>query len=227
MGAATDKSPKQITVYGRLSFPTLTAKEAYERSQKGSYPVADVASAKPDFQLLLDQAQHDKLVAHIETVFLPYCAQQAAAGEKKDALDAKEVKDLVKQVKSKDLEGVYNTPLKPVHEKSAELAPECVSTLKVIGSAGTDIDQRAIVRGEDELLPGSDVIQFPTVQPIGMTVHSLYPGCYVAVTLNLYAYHNGKLPGFSAGGNVAVFRANADRFGGGVTIDEDEMFLDD
>ena len=54
----------------------------------------------------------------------------------------------------------------------------------------------------------------------------MYPGAYVAVTLNLYAYHNGKLPGFSAGASVAVFKADGERFGGGTTVDEDEIFLD-
>jgi hypothetical protein len=54
----------------------------------------------------------------------------------------------------------------------------------------------------------------------------MYPGAYVAVTANLYAYHNGKPPGFSAGCSVAVFKADADRFGGGVAVDEDEIFMD-
>ena len=48
----------------------------------------------------------------------------------------------------------------------------------------------------------------------------------MTATLNLYAYHNGKHPGFSAGANVAVFKSDNDRFGGGVSVDEDEMFMD-
>ena len=47
------KDPKNVTFYGRLSYPTLTAQEAYERSLKGSYPAKDVGSAAPDFLLLV------------------------------------------------------------------------------------------------------------------------------------------------------------------------------
>jgi hypothetical protein len=102
-----------------------------------------------------------------------------------------------------------------------------VATIKVIGTKGVDMELKAIVNSEDELLvPDPDLIQFPVIKPIGQTVHSMYPGAYVAATLNLYAYHNGKLPGFSAGASVAVFKADGERFGGGATIDEDEMFLD-
>jgi hypothetical protein len=54
----------------------------------------------------------------------------------------------------------------------------------------------------------------------------MYGGCYVAATLNLYAFISGKLPGFSASASVAVFKADGDRFGGGTAVDEDEIFLD-
>ena len=220
------KNPKTVTVYGRLSFPTFTAKEAYDRSQKGQYPAADIASASPDFQLLLEQAQLDKLMNHVETEFLPYCVEQGNKGEKRDVLTQQEVDDLLAQL-AKGYDGVYNTPFKPVHEKTAPLAPEAVATIKVIGNRGVDIELKAIVNGEDELVvPDPDLLQFPVIKPISATVHSMYPGCYVAATLNLYAYHNGKLPGFSAGAGVAVFKADGDRFGGGVSIDEDEIFLD-
>jgi hypothetical protein len=225
--AAQQKSPKTVTIYGRLSFPTWTAQAAYDRSQKGKYPAADVASAAPDFQLLVEQAQLDKLRTHVETVFMPYCVQQDAAGEKRDTLTKKEADDLIKQIKSATFDGVYNTPIKPVHEKTVPLAPEAVATVKVIGNKGTDIELRAIVAGENELLvPEPDLLSFPVVRPIGQTVHQMYAGAYVAVTLNLYAYHNGKLPGFSAGASVAVFKADGERIGGGTTVDEDEIFAD-
>jgi Protein of unknown function (DUF2815) len=225
--AAQQKSPKTVTIYGRLSFPTFTAQEAYDRSQKGSYPAADVASASPDFQLLVEQAQLDKLLGHIESTFLPYCVQQEAAGEKRDVLSKKEAADLLKQVKTLDPDGVYNTPVKPVHEKTAPLAPEAVATVKVIGGRGSDIELRAIVNDEQELLvPDPALLTFPVVKPIGQTVHTMYAGAYVACTLNLYAYHNGKLPGFSAGATVAVFKADGDRIGGGTAVDEDEIFTD-
>jgi len=83
------------------------------------------------------------------------------------------------------------------------------------------------VTSEDELLvPDPDLLTFPVIKPIGQTVHSMYPGAYVAATLNLYAYHNGKHPGFSAGASTAVFKADGERFGGGTSVDEDEIFLD-
>jgi hypothetical protein len=224
MGA---KNPKTVTIYGRLSFPTFTAKEAYDRSQKGNYPAADIASASPDYQLLLEQAQLDKLMAHIENEFFPYCIAQGAAGEKRDVLDAAEVKKLLAGLKGDLADQTFNTPIKPIHEKTAPLAPEAVAAVKVIGSKGTDMELKAIVNSEDELaVPDPDLLQFPVIKPLSATVHSLYPGCYAAATLNLYAYHNGKHPGFSAGSGVAIFKTDGDRFGGGVDIDEDEIFLD-
>lgn len=220
------KNPKTVTIYGRLSFPTFTAKAAYDRSQKGKYPAADIASAAPDFQLLLEQAQLDKFVTHVTGEFFPYCLQQEKDGEKRDVLDAKEIKALIEQL-SDPFDGPYNTPLKPVHEKTAPLAPEAVAAIKVIGNKGVDVELKAIVNNEDELLvPDPDLLDYPVIKPIGQTVHSMYPGAYVAATLNLYAYHNGKHPGFSAGGGTAVFKADGERFGGGVSVDEDEIFMD-
>jgi hypothetical protein len=224
MGA---KNPKTVTIYGRLSFPAFTAKEAYERSLKGNYPAADIGSASPDFQLLVEDKQLEKLRNHVITEFFPYCIEQDKNDEKRDKLNAKEVKSLTDQINEPDFDGNFNTPFKTVHEKSQALAPECVATIKEIGTKGVDMELKAIVNSEDELLvPDPDLIQFPVIKPIGQTVHSMYPGAYVAATLNLYAYHNGKLPGFSAGASVAVFKADGERFGGGATIDEDEMFLD-
>lgn len=224
MGA---KNPKTVTIYGRLSFPTFTAKEAFERSLKGSYPAADIASAAPDFQLLVEQAQYDKFLKHVTDVFFPYCLEQSKNGEKRDVLDDKEIKKLLADITGDLTDQVYNTPVKPVHEKTAPLAPEAVAAIKIIGNKGTDMELKAIVNNEDELaVPDPDLLTFPVIKPIGQSVFSMYPGCYVAVTTNLYAYHNGKNPGFSAGAGVAVFKADGDRFGGGVTIDEDEIFAD-
>lgn len=227
MAATKEADPKVATFYGRLSFPTFEAQAAYERSQKGKYPVKTVAEAAPDFQLLVDEAQLDRLRDHVIDVFFPYCVEQDKNDEKRDRLSAAEVKDLTKQIKSDDFSGVYNTPFKPVHEKTAELAPEAVAAIKVIGNKGVDIEQKAVVQDESELLANDgEVLNFPTILPIGLTVHSMYPGAYVAVTVNLYAYHNGKLPGFSAGASVAVFKADAERFGGGKAVDEEAIFLD-
>jgi hypothetical protein len=223
----TEKNPKTVTIYGRLSFPTWTAQEAYDRSQKGQYPAKDVASAAPDFQLLVEQGQFDKFMTHVENVFFPYCIAQSDAGEKRDVLDKGEVKKLMEGLQGDLADQTFNTPVKPVHEKTAPLAPEAVAAIKVIGSKGDNMELRAIVQSEDELLvPDPDQLTYPIIKPIGQTVHSMYPGCYVAVTCNLYAYHNGKHPGFSAGASIAIFKADGDRFGGGTAIDEDEIFAD-
>jgi hypothetical protein len=225
---STASSPKTVTIWGRLSFPTWTAQEAYERSQKGQYPSKDVASTSPDFQLLLTSPQWEKFLKHATEVFIPYCVTQHAAGEKRDALDPKEAQLLIDGLTGDLAAQVYNTPAKPLSDKSAELAPECVAAVKVIGPKGGDFELKAIVNNESELaVPDPDILTFPVIMPVNRTVHQFYPGCNVAVTLSLYAYHNGKLPGFSAGGNVAVFKGDNDRFGGGTSIDVDEIFLDD
>ncbi len=222
-----DKSAKTVTIYGRLSFPTFTAKEAYERSQKGSYPAKDESEAAPNFLLLVNDVQWNKFVTHVTDKFLPYCAEQHKNGEKRDALDPKEVAQLLDNITSDLADQTLNTPAKPVHEKSAELDPEAVATIKAIGPKGGNIELKAIVNNESELaVPDPDQLTFPVIKPINETVHEMYPGAYVAVTLNLYAYHNGKHPGFSAGATTAVFKMDGERFGGGTDVDEDEIFLD-
>lgn len=220
------KNPQVVTIYGRLSFPTFTAQEAFARSQKGSYPAATVADAAPDFQLLVEQAQHDKLHNHVVNEFFPFVLDKHTKGEK-GGLEDKELKKLLADITGDLADQNFNTPFKPIHEKTAPLAPECVSAIKVIGNKGVDMEIKAIVNGDDELsIPEPDLITFPAIRPINKTVHTMYPGCYVAVTLNLYAYRNGKNPGFSAGGTVPIFKADGDRFGGGVSVDEDEIFAD-
>ena len=223
----SDPVGKTGTYTGRLSFPTLTAKAAYELSLKGSYPAASTDVASPSFQLVLTQPQLDKFIAQARE-FLNQCVENEKAGSKKDALTAKEATDLVKDITGDLFDQRYNTPLKGMSDKTAELAPEGVALLKVIGPKGGDIKVKAIARSEDEIAPTSNVIfTKPVILDIEDTVHELYPGCVAKVTINLYAYRNGKNPGFSAGGSIVVFSQDADRFGGGNAIDEDEMFLDD
>lgn len=221
------KSPKNVTIYGRLSFPTFDYQQAVAKNAKSQF-AKDAADVTPDFNLLVEQAQLDKLKAHVLNEFLPYCLEQHNKGEKRDALDAKQVEKLVKIIESEDWESQPPyIPIKPVPEKTLELAPEALASIKVAGNKGTDIIQQAIVQDESELaVPDPDRVSYPAILPIGQTVHSLYGGCYAAATLNLYAFVSGKLPGFSAAAGVCVFKADGDRFGGGVAIDEDEMFLD-
>lgn len=218
---------KTVTFYGRLSYPTWTAAEAFNRSQRGQYPANSIAEAAPDFQLLVTEAQFKKVLDHCVNVFLPYCKEQHDKGEKRDALEAGEVKKLIESIQGDLADQVYNSPFKLVSDKTADLAPDAVAAVKVIGPKGEDFILKAIVNDESELsVPDPDILQFPVIKPLSATTHQMYPGAVVAVTVNLYAYRNGKLPGFSAGANVAVFRSDAERFGGGVDVDTDEIFLD-
>src|SRR6188768_998176 len=206
MGA---KNPKTVTIYGRLSFPNFTYAGALARNPKSKFPKPD-AEVQPDFNLLVEQAQLDKFIAHVTNEFLPYCLDQESKGEKRDALDTKAVKKLTDLINAGDWD---NQP-PYIH-------------IKVVGNKGTDVELKAIVNSEDELaVPDPDLLQFPVIRPINSTVHQMYAGCYVAATLNLYAYMSGALPGFTASAGVAVFKADADRFGGGAALDEDEIFAD-
>ena len=220
-------NPKNVTIYGRLSFPNFNYQQAVARNAKSNFP-KDAADVAPDFNLLVEQAQLDKLVNHVTGEFLPYCLDQSNKGEKRDALDQGQVDRIVKLIESEDWEAQPPyIPIKPVPEKTADLAPEAVANIKVVGNKGVDLELKAIVNSEDELLvPDPDLLSYPVIKPIGQTVHTMYGGCYVAATLNLYAFISGKLPGFSASAGVAVFKADGDRFGGGVAVDEDEIFLD-
>lgn len=223
MGA---KNPKTVTIYGRLSFPNFLYAEALTRNATSKFKKPD-AEVTPDFNLLVEQAQLDKLVNHLTNDFLPYCLDQSKNGEKRDALVKKNVDRIVKVLNSGDWDDQPPyLPVKTVNEKTAVLAPECVASIKVSGNRGTDIELKAIVNDEDELaVPDPDLLTFPVIKPIGQTVHQMYAGCYVAATLNLYAYETGSV-GVSASAGVAVFKADGDRFGGGVTVDEDEIFAD-
>lgn len=223
----TKDNPKKGTYWGPVSWPTITAKQAYDLSQKGTYPAADVASAAPHFQLLLNQSQWDKFKRHAQEEFLPYCVQQEKLGTKKDVLSAKEAKALSDQLDGDLADAMYNMPVKPVNEDTALLVPDAVAALKCIGAKGVDIELKAIVNSEDELsVPDADLLAFPVVKPLHVTVHQIYPGAVCATTINLYAYHNGKHPGFSAGATTLVFKTDGERLGGGGGIDMDEIFAD-
>lgn len=224
MGA---KNPKTVTIYGRLSFPNFNYAQAVARNAKSNFP-KDAADVAPDFNLLVEQTQLDKLIAHVKQEFLPYCVEQGGKGEKRDALSQADADRIIKLLDSGDFDAQPPyVSIKSVPEKTRDLAPEAVASIKVTGNKGVDIELKAIVNSEDELLvPDPDLLAFPVIRPIGQTVHQMYGGCYVAATLNLYAFISGKLPGFSSSASVAVFKADGERFGGGTSIDEDEIFAD-
>lgn len=224
------KNPQTVTIYGRLSYPTFTIEQAYALAQKGKFPTASPADSTPSFQLLVEKPQLEKLIDHSRNVFLPWCVERSNAGEKKNVLKQADVKKLLAQVDDATQWGdaaIYNSPFKPVSENTVEHAPEAVAAISVRGSKGQNIDLRAIVNEESELLiPDPQILSYPLVKPIGMTTHEMYAGAYVGATLNLYSYYNGNLPGFSASAGVAVFKADAERIGGGVAVDEDDIFND-
>ena len=224
MGA---KNPKTVTIYGRLSFPNFSYQQAVARNAKSQY-AKDPADVTPDFNLLVEQPQLDKLKQHLLEEFLPYCVEQSNKGEKRDALTQAEADRIIKLIENEDWDSQPPyISIKSISEKTAPLAPECVANVKVNGNKGVDIEQKAIVNNEDELLvPDPDQLTWPVIKPIGQTVHQMYGGCLVAATLNLYAFVSGKLPGFSASASTAVFKADAERFGGGTSVDEDEIVLD-
>lgn len=228
---AVVKGPKTITIKGRLSFPTWTAQAAYDWSLKGKYPFPSVAKATPSFNLLLEKDEYEAFLDHVLTGFFPNCADifKKDGEDANDALSADDIKKLTAQLKAKDFEGDYNVPFKSVSEKSLELMPTAVASIRVVGNKGVDLVQKAVVREERELaVPDPNMLSFKQqILPIKDTVHELYPGSIAASTLNLYAYHNGKLPGFSASASTVVFVGDADRFGGGVAVDEDAIFMDD
>ena len=69
----------------------------------------------------------------------------------------------------------------------------------------------------------------PTIVPLEKSVFQMYAGAYVAATLNLFAFESSStINGISAGASTAVYLGNleGERFGGGVDLDEDDIFMD-
>lgn len=229
MSSATDPKARNVTLYGRLSWPVWTIAEAIARDAKSTYPAANKESVTAEFNMVLDQPQLDKFKRHILDVFLPHCVQNSIDGEKRNAFTQAEADAIRKVVESDWEDQPPYIPIKPLHEKTAAMAPDAVCQVKVKGPRGADIALKAIVNDESELaVPGGDII-IPTrgvIMPIRDTVHTLYGGCYAAATLNLYAYISSGLPGISASASTIVFKADGDRFGGGVAVDEDDIFED-
>ena len=219
-------NPQNVTLYGRLSYPVFNHKDAVARNAKSAFPKTDPNEVSPEFNILLDQVQLDKFMAHVTDVFLPYCLAQHTAGEKRNALDAAQIKRIMGVLEDPENQPPY-IPLKLVPEKTQDLAPDAVYMLKVTGNKGVDIELKAIVNAEEELaVPDPTQLTFPVIKPLRQTVHNIYAGCYVAITANLYAFVSGKVPGFSASSSVCIFKMDGDRFGGGGEIDEDEIFAD-
>ena len=219
--------PPTITLKGRLSFPALTMEDAIALNDRSTYPVTP-DRVKPSFNLLIDQDTLDQLVAFLEDEFLPFCGMQFKANESKNALEPKHVKRLATLLKKRDWEDQPPyLAIKPVPEKTQEMAPEAVASIKVTGFPGKAILERAVVRDQEEVAEEfrDEVAKYPIALDIGITTHSLYAGCVAAATLSPYAYISGALPGISLSTNVLFFKEDAEQFGSddGI-VDEDALF---
>ena len=232
MSANTDR-PKNVTVRGRLSFPRFKHAEAVEFAKMSQFDKNkapdEIASS---FSLLLEPAQLEKLTDHIRNVYLPYSASQNKAGEKLDGrLDAKAIEKIEKWLDAGDLtDAPPHMPIKAINEKYADQTPECVARLDLKGPRGGDISLKARVENETQLtVPDPDLLRYPAIKPLEQTVFEMYPGAYVAATINLYNYFVSNTNfGIGAGANVAVYMGNlsGERLGGGVDVSEDDIFED-
>lgn len=225
--ATATKDPQSILIRGRLSWPKFTYAEALKQNASSKFPKKD-EDVRPNFQLLLDETQADKLVTHVRDVFLPWCVEQGKNKDKSGLTEA-QAKKITKVLDEADWEvdGVMGL-IKPVHEKTKPLAPEAVMSVPVNGFKGQDLTLKAIVRSESELANPTDDLIIPErgmILPVADTTHELYPGSIVAAELNLFAFVGANV-GITASTSDVVFIRDADRFGGGGGIDEDELFMD-
>ena len=222
-------NPKNVIIKGRLFFSRFSHREAVAANERSKFKKADPSEVAPEFNLLIEQDQLDKLKDHILNVFLPYVEQQAANKEKRDVLSPKLIQKIKDKIDADDWDGSPFLPMKPVSEKNAEVAPESVASVKITGSKGGDITLKARVENEDQLvIPDPDILSWPTIVPLDKSIFQMYPGAYVAATLNLFAFESSStINGISAGANTAVYLGNleGERFGGGVDLDEEDIFM--
>ena len=218
-----------FTVKGWLSFYNGTMAKAIARNKKSDYPVADDKIA-PDYYILLDEKNLERVINWSRDVFLPYCYEQYVDEEKWNALEKKNVDRLIKVLDERDWETQPPwIPIRPVNEKTLELRPEAVAALKVKGTAGKDITEKAVCNTPEEMQVPEEDESYPRILPIGETVHTMYAGAWVGATLRFYPFVSGKVPGYSATSGTLIFIKDAPRFGRGDSndVEEDDIFLDD
>lgn len=223
---------KKFNARGAITYSQFTMPQAVANNERSKFPKQPDKIA-PSIQLLLDAAQLDRIITHIRDVYLPEAAKRGAAGDKRDAFDAAQIKKFEKALKERGDEGWLSQnpylPFSQVYAKTLEVAPWAVATLKFTGTAGKDFDQQARVNKEDELkVPDDKILSYPVLRPIDQTVHELYPGAWAYATLNLSGYvQSASNYGISAYANTVVFLEDRDRLAGGAALDEDDIFLDD
>lgn len=223
---ATEKNPQELTIRGRLSWPNFTYAQALKQNSTSKFPKKD-EDVRPNFNLLLMTDQVTKLVDHLRDVFIPWCIAQEKAGEK-SGLTETNAKKLLTVLDNEDWDEGISGLIYPVHEKTRPMAPEAVLSVKVNGFKGSDLDLKAIVRDEKQLKNPADDIVIPErglILPVNDTTLELYPGSFVAAQINMFAFVSGKTPGITASTGAAIFVGDADRFGGGGALDEDELFM--
>ena len=219
--------PQIVTVAGRLSWPRLTMEAAIAGNLKSKFPVA-ADKLGPSVNIVVEQSQVDKIVAHARDTFLPWCVEQQKNGETRSALTQAQADEILAFLEAGDWEAAPpHTPIKHADEKLLEKVPTAAATIKVSGRPGQNFIQQVHVRDESDLAQGQEVKNFPALLPIGQTVHELYAGCDIAVTLNMYAFVASKVPGFTASATTIVFKRDNVRFGGGTDVDEDSIFMDE
>lgn len=216
------------SISGRLSFPKLSMKEAEVFNATSTFPV-DQDKIAPSLQLLIEQPMLDRLTKHLVEVFIPECVRRHGDKETRNELSPAEAQRLTNLIESGDweLQPPY-IPIKAVSEKNQLSAPEAVAAISIKGNRGQDMVVKARVADESELAaPDPEQLQYPCIKPIGLTIHDVYAGANVAMTLSFYSYRSGKVPGITATAGTLVFLSDNDRFGGGgVDVDlDDDIFL--
>ena len=229
---AIAEAAKRVTVKGRLSFPRFKHAEAVAFAAQSQFDSKkDPSEISSSFALLLEQDQVDKIVAHVRDKYLPFAKAQNAVGEKRDGkLDPKYIDKILKFMEAGDWsDAPPNFPIKAINPKYQDQTPECVARLEIKGPKGGDVLLKARVEDETQLVvPDPDLVTFPVVKPIEQTAFQMYPGAYVAATLNLYSYFSSNaIYGIGAGANTAVYLGNlhGEKLGGGGNdVNDDDVF---
>ena len=228
-----DTDFKKHNARGAITYSQFTMAQALaNNANRTQYKKTDDKVA-PQVQFLLDQAQVDRIVAHIRDTYLPETLVRNGRGEKRDSFDQKQVTKILKALDERQAEGWQSEspflPIKQVYKKTLEVAPWAIATLALTGTAGRDIEQLARVNDESELrVPDPNLLSFPALKPIDQTVHELYPGAWAYATLNLSGYvQSASNFGISAYSNTVVFLEDRDRLAGGMSLDESSIFMDD
>jgi hypothetical protein len=219
--------PDNINVNGLLSFPVYTEDNIAQlkewRTKRGI-----AAPRFPDrigFQMLLTQAQHDKVVANLQKVYLPFARTLQSASDKKKGIDPKLVVKLEALVKAQDW-SENNLPIRELTEKDqANLEKNniegIVSKLKVAGPANDGpITIKALFKEDDEtqlavttlsavhdLLPEGQQDQtalwwgasWPFKTSVRFNAYSAANFGVAAYVRTAYLFANQELPVFGAG----------------------------